>query len=186
MRSRGRGRCFAGHIPSARSCIPASHELLTLFLTASCLRAASASDHGELFGDHGFFLKCEPYEGSANIPLLIAGSRELGFTRGVQSQHPFCLEDLMPTLLTLAGAALAEKMDGRSLLASLRGAGAPVRPWLHFQRFSSEEEYSPAQMRFPKGARKHKIATSSSTAVSHGSMGRATPWGGQQPSSLCQ
>ena len=32
------------------------------------------SDHGEMLGDHGYFRKCEPYEGSANIPLIIAAS----------------------------------------------------------------------------------------------------------------
>ena len=32
------------------------------------------SDHGELLGDHGFFRKCEPYEGAANIPLILAAS----------------------------------------------------------------------------------------------------------------
>ncbi len=37
------------------------------------------SDHGEMLGDHGFYRKCEPFEGSANIPFLVAGSPELGF-----------------------------------------------------------------------------------------------------------
>ena len=37
------------------------------------------SDHGEMLGDHGYFRKCEPYEGSANIPFIISGSPSLGF-----------------------------------------------------------------------------------------------------------
>jgi len=39
------------------------------------------SDHGEMLGDHGYFRKCEPYEGAANIPFIISG-------RGVQKTHP--------------------------------------------------------------------------------------------------
>ena len=40
------------------------------------------SDHGEMLGDHGYFRKCEPYEGSANIPFIISGSPALGFKTG--------------------------------------------------------------------------------------------------------
>ena len=102
------------------------------------------SDHGEMLGDHGYFRKCEPYEGSANIPLLIAGSRELGFARSVRSMQPVCLEDIMPTLLELAGAEVPKKMDGRSLVPVLRGADPAVRAWLHFEHapiYSEEQSF---------------------------------------------
>ena len=59
------------------------------------------SDHGEMLGDHGYFRKCEPFEGAANIPFLVAGSPELGFKAGLRSLQPVCLEDVMPTLLDL-------------------------------------------------------------------------------------
>src|SRR6185369_2578653 len=32
------------------------------------------TDHGEMLGDHGYFRKCEPYEGASQIPFIIAGS----------------------------------------------------------------------------------------------------------------
>jgi len=35
------------------------------------------ADHGEMLGDHGYFRKCEPYEGSANIPFIICGAPAL-------------------------------------------------------------------------------------------------------------
>jgi len=57
------------------------------------------SDHGEMLGDHGYFRKCEPYEGSANIPLLIAGSPELGFRPGLRCLQAVALEDILPTLV---------------------------------------------------------------------------------------
>jgi arylsulfatase len=91
------------------------------------------SDHGEMLGDHGFFRKCEPFEGSANIPFLVAGSLELGFRAGLRSTQPVCLEDVMPTLLELAGAGCPKPMDGVSLVPMLRGEKQVVRDSLHFE-----------------------------------------------------
>lgn len=91
------------------------------------------SDHGEMLGDHGFFRKCEPYEGAANIPFVFAGSPGLGFARHALTQQPVGLEDIMPTLLELAGVEVPASVDGRSLVAVLRGDAAPVRPWYHFE-----------------------------------------------------
>ncbi|OPZ25473.1 MAG: Arylsulfatase [Lentisphaerae bacterium ADurb.BinA184] len=89
------------------------------------------SDHGEMLGDHGYFRKCEPYEGSARIPLLIQGSPELGLRPGLVSRQPVGLEDVMPTLLDAAGLACPPRADGVSLLPHLRGEAPTVRPWLH-------------------------------------------------------
>lgn len=91
------------------------------------------ADHGEMLGDHGYFRKCEPYEGSANIPFLVAGSPELGFRAGLRSFQPVCLEDVMPTLLELAGVARPAALDGCSLVSALRGENHVIRPWLHFE-----------------------------------------------------
>lgn len=102
------------------------------------------SDHGELLGDHGFFRKCEPYEGSANIPLIVAGSPELGFTRGLRCLRPACLEDVMPTLVELAGASRPAVLDGVSLVPALRGEQVTLRPWLHFEHapcYSQEQAF---------------------------------------------
>jgi arylsulfatase len=102
------------------------------------------SDHGEMLGDHGYYRKCEPYEGSANIPFLIAGSDELGFVAGLRSSQPVCLEDLMPTLLELAGATTPGGLDGISLTGVLRGKTEHVRDWLHCEHadcYSREQAF---------------------------------------------
>jgi arylsulfatase len=92
------------------------------------------SDHGEMLGDHGYFRKCEPYEGSANVPFLITGSPELGLKAGLRvSGTPVCLEDIMPTLLALAGAKCPKSVDGLNLLPVLRGQQPAVRDCLHFE-----------------------------------------------------
>lgn len=89
------------------------------------------SDHGELLGDHYLFRKCEPYEGSSRIPFLIQGSPHLGFRAGLACDQPVCLEDLMPTLLDVAGVERPSGLDGHSLVPLLRGDTPPLRPWLH-------------------------------------------------------
>ncbi|OVE79997.1 hypothetical protein BVY01_01095 [bacterium I07] len=124
-------------------------ELISDFKTRS-RKAARAwlivitSDHGEMLGDHGYFRKCEPYEGSANIPLIISGSPDLGLIAGSVSHQPVCLEDIMPTLLNLAGVQLPEVADGIDLLPVLRGEKEKTRPWLHFEHapcYSEQQAY---------------------------------------------
>lgn len=91
------------------------------------------TDHGELLGDHGFYRKCEPLEGSSNIPFVVAASPGLGFARGQLNHRPVCLEDLLPTFCALAGVAAPESIDGVDLGPALRGDAHEVRPILHFE-----------------------------------------------------
>jgi arylsulfatase A-like enzyme len=91
------------------------------------------SDHGEMLGDHGYFRKCEPYEGSTNVPFIIAGSKDLGLQPGIRSHHLAALEDIMPTLLALAGVKTPPAVDGISLLPALRDAKQPTRDILHLE-----------------------------------------------------
>lgn len=91
------------------------------------------SDHGEMLGDHGYFRKCEPFEGAANIPFIIAASPELAFKPGLHVTQPVCLEDIMPTLLALAGTATPAYVDGVNLVPVLRGTQQRIRDWLHYE-----------------------------------------------------
>ncbi|MHC4742949.1 MAG: sulfatase-like hydrolase/transferase [Planctomycetota bacterium] len=102
------------------------------------------TDHGEMLGDHGYFRKCEPYEGSANIPFIICGSPSLGFASGQRIERPVCLEDIMPTLLALAGTESPARVDGINLAPVLRGKKTLIREWLHFEHapcYSKEQAY---------------------------------------------
>jgi arylsulfatase A-like enzyme len=102
------------------------------------------SDHGEMLGDHGYFRKCEPYEGSANIPFIICGSPSLDFKAGLHIKQPVCLEDIMPTLLALAGTKSSTRIDGVNLVPILRGQKQLVREWLHFEHapcYSREQAF---------------------------------------------
>jgi len=89
------------------------------------------SDHGEMLGDHYYFRKCEPYEGSSRIPFLIRGGGDLGLKPGMTCKQPVCLEDVMPTILDLAGLPIPDTVDGRSLAPVMRGEDQLIRDVLH-------------------------------------------------------
>ena len=104
---------------------------------------AFSADHGEMLGDHGYYRKCEPLEGSANVPFIIAGSKGLGFRPGLRSNEPVALEDLLPTLVELAGGPTPD-VDGISLVPVMRGATREVREWYHFEHspcYSREQAF---------------------------------------------
>ena len=78
-------------------------------------------DHGEMLGERGLWYKMNFFEGSARVPLVVAGP---GVVPG-RNASAVSLVDLLPTLLEMAGAHpvrdLASPIDGRSLVPHLRG-----------------------------------------------------------------
>ena len=90
------------------------------------------ADHGEMLGDHYLFRKTFAYEGSARVPLLISAPPSFGFPKEQVREEPVCLEDIMPTVLDLAGCPIPDHVDGKSLVPLLRGDEAPDwRDYLH-------------------------------------------------------
>ncbi len=86
-----------------------------------------AGDHGELLGDHNLFRKAMPYEGSARVPMLLAGP---GVPKGRVVSEVMELRDIMPTLLNLCGVAIPDGVDGQSAVPLFDG-GADWRAALH-------------------------------------------------------
>jgi len=102
------------------------------------------ADHGEMLGDHYLFRKCQPYEGASRIPFLVRGSGEMNFAAGLVFDKPVCLEDVMPTVLDLAGVELPPGLDGKSLVPILRGGASAPREWLHGEHspcYDEEQAY---------------------------------------------
>ena len=92
------------------------------------------SDHGEMLGDHYLWRKSYPYESSARIPLLMRVPQGLGVEPGrMVSDRVVCLEDIMPTVLSLCGAPVPSSVEGRSLLPLMQGRRTTWRPWLHIE-----------------------------------------------------
>lgn len=79
------------------------------------------SDHGEMLGDHGLIQKgCRFYEGLVRVPLILSWPGHL--QAGLRSDALVELLDVMPTILELAGEAVPERVQGRSLAPIARGA----------------------------------------------------------------
>ncbi|MGN8019920.1 choline-sulfatase [Phyllobacterium sp. 22229] len=78
------------------------------------------SDHGDMLGERGLWFKMNFFEGSARVPLMIAG-------RGIQPQlvtQPVSTLDINPTLAALAGidiAAVKPWTDGEDLTGVIAG-----------------------------------------------------------------
>ena len=82
------------------------------------------SDHGDMMGDHGLFLKgFMHYRGTLQVPLVVRGP-------GVQTSRTRALAsslDLAPTLLDLAGLKPFDGMQGLSLSGVLQDSVASSR-----------------------------------------------------------
>ncbi|WP_144935562.1 arylsulfatase [Paenibacillus sp. 32O-W] len=80
------------------------------------------SDHGEMLGDHHLFRKSLPYEGSANVPFLLADPGNLlGLRKGSEVRDVIELRDIMPTLLDCADLPIPDTVEGSSVLPLARG-----------------------------------------------------------------
>jgi len=91
------------------------------------------ADHGEMLGDHYRWSKGVPYEGSARVPMLIRAPERFGVRQGAVIDKPVGLEDVMPTVLDMAGLDTPDSVEGRSLLPLLRGEDASWRDYIHVQ-----------------------------------------------------
>jgi arylsulfatase A-like enzyme len=80
-------------------------------------------DNGYEFGEKNHWSKGSLREGSAHVPLVIAGPN---IPAGRTSSRPVSLLDLYPTLLELAGLPAKSRLDGVSLVPLLRN---PEAPW---------------------------------------------------------
>ena len=93
------------------------------------------SDHGEMLGDHYMFRKSRPYEGALRVPLIFHGAERFGIRAGSASATAASLEDIMPTMLDLAGVAIPESVDGASLVPLLKGESIE-REFIHAEHGS--------------------------------------------------
>lgn len=97
------------------------------------------SDHGDMLGERGLWFKMNFYEGSARVPLMIAGPGVENRTIGA----PVSNLDILPTLCDLAGIGMEAIMpwtDGQSLLPLMAGKdrNEPV-----LMEYAAEGSYAP-------------------------------------------
>lgn len=76
-----------------------------------------SSDHGDMLGDHTLWAKALFYERAANIPMILSAPRGDDRVRaGHVDDRLVGLQDVMPTLLGLAGIPVPSTVDGASMV----------------------------------------------------------------------
>ncbi|MDZ4798939.1 MAG: sulfatase-like hydrolase/transferase [Bryobacteraceae bacterium] len=90
------------------------------------------SDHGEMLGDHGFYLKGPHfYDPAMRVPLMIRWPGK--YRAGVKLDALVEMIDLAPTLLEATGLPVSEGMQGQSLMPLLTGAASAHRDSVYME-----------------------------------------------------
>ncbi|MCP4380795.1 MAG: sulfatase-like hydrolase/transferase [Hyphomicrobiales bacterium] len=75
------------------------------------------SDHGDLLGDHGLYAKRYMYEWSARVPMILVGTAgDECVGHHIVDDRLVGLQDVMPTLLDLAGIDAPPTCTGQSMI----------------------------------------------------------------------
>ncbi len=85
-----------------------------------------SGDHGELAMEHQQYYKMSHFEGSARVPLIMAGP---GIKAGQTIETPVSLVDMAPTICELAEMPQRECFSGESLMPLARGETDQSRGW---------------------------------------------------------
>ena len=94
------------------------------------------SDHGELLGDHGMYLKGPYfYDCSMRVPLMIRWPTR--YRAGQRVDALVEMVDLAPTLLEAAGIAPEPQMQGRPLTGILEGKTTTHRDSVYMEMYDS-------------------------------------------------
>ncbi|MHC4461106.1 MAG: sulfatase family protein [Planctomycetota bacterium] len=78
-------------------------------------------DNGFYLGEYGLAGKWFPHEESIRVPLIVFDPRASRSRRGATCEQMTLNVDIAPTILQLAGLAVPERMQGRSLVPLLTG-----------------------------------------------------------------
>jgi arylsulfatase len=77
------------------------------------------SDHGDMLGNHRQWAKRLFYEDSASVPMILLGAAQ-GVPYGRVDDRLVGWQDVMPTLLDLAGIDIPESVEGLSMVGETR------------------------------------------------------------------
>ena len=121
------------------------------------------SDHGEMLGDHGIYLKGPYfYEPAVRVPLIVSCPGL--FPGGGCRPDLVELVDLAPTVLEACGLDVEPGMQGRSLFPLLRdeASAAPFREDVYSEFYASNFHYDPHAFTTMVRTDRHKLT------VAHG------------------
>ena len=80
---------------------------------------AFTADHGDMLGNHGLWAKRLYYENSANVPMIVVEPEaNPQLTPGTVDGRLVGWQDIMPTLLGLAGIEVPDSVTGQSMFTA--------------------------------------------------------------------
>lgn len=75
------------------------------------------SDHGDMLGDHGLYAKRAMLEGSNSIPMILVDTANSDRLAAATTDDRLVgLQDVMPTLLGMAGIDVPDTVEGKSMI----------------------------------------------------------------------
>jgi len=75
------------------------------------------SDHGDMLGDHGLYAKRLMYRGSVQVPMIVMPpADDERIEPGAVDDRFVGMQDIMPTLLSMAGLDVPDSCTGRSMI----------------------------------------------------------------------
>lgn len=118
------------------------------------------SDHGQMLGDHGIYLKAPYfYDCLTHVPLMIRWPGH--YKEGTKVDALVELIDLAPTLLEAAGVPVPSAIQGRSFNFLLTGDTKEHRESVYTERKDNQIQAQPVRqaaqrrtLRLGKGARR--------------------------------
>ena len=78
------------------------------------------ADHGDMLGNHGLWAKRLFFEESANVPMILLGGRDGRVPHHAVDDRLAGWQDVMPTLLDLAGVDVPGTVEGLSMVGEER------------------------------------------------------------------
>jgi arylsulfatase A-like enzyme len=101
------------------------------------------SDHGDMLGSHGLFLKRKPWEESVRVPGIVRWPA--GMKAAKTTEAPFSHVDVVPTLLGLCNVKVPHTMHGFDYAHFLRGKSQRTPNYAHMMMYTSTEtgEFGP-------------------------------------------
>ena len=115
------------------------------------------SDHGEMLGDHGLYLKGPYfYDCLTRVPLMIRWPGK--FKGGTKIDSLVELIDLAPTLLEAAGIPVPSAMQGRSLMPLLTGQTTEHRHSVYMEYLDANAIFETPPMMMGVRTSKYKLS----------------------------
>lgn len=115
------------------------------------------SDHGEMLGDHGIYLKGPYfYDCLTRVPLMIRWPGK--FKGGTKVESMVELVDLAPTLLEAAGIEVPSAMQGRSLMPLLTGQTKEHRDSVYMEYLDANATFEIPPMMTGVRTEKYKLS----------------------------